>query len=357
MDVQFDCREVDLTNLNNKIYMKAIQIIGTQRSGSNLIRVMLDQHPAICAPHPPHILDAFSPYLEKYGDLDVRDHFEELVEDVCKLVECNPVPWTGIKLDPVVVSSRCKVNSIMEIFRVIYELKAGKSDSRFWCCKSMGNFKYFNELELSGLKPFYLHLVRDGRDVAASFKRTSVGEKHIYHLASQWKKDQSMSNRIIDKIGPERGLRIYYEELIQSPEKTISAVCNWLGIDFDDSVLQYYLSKESALTALGGEMWANLRKPILSDNYRKFTRELTPNEVETFEAISGRELKMYGYSLNNPSNLLKKFTGDEVAGFDSVNNLLKSEAIANANPDDLKRRLPREKLQAKIAGRSVFLET
>ncbi|MDN5215192.1 sulfotransferase [Fulvivirgaceae bacterium BMA12] len=334
--------------------MKGIQIIGTQRSGSNLLRVMLNQLPAICAPHPPHILDTFMPYLKQYGSLHDPFQFMELIDDVCQLIESNPVPWVGIQLNRQVIKTRCKTNSLIEIFKVIYELKAEKFGKQFWCCKSMPNFRYFKELELSGIQPFYLHLVRDGRDVAASFKKTPIGEKHVYHLARQWKKDQQASDRILSKVGPRRGIRIHYERLIRSPEETVAKVCNWLNIDFQDSVLAYYQSRESALAAASGDMWANLQKPILSNNHGKFSKELTPGEVVIFEAISGQDLKNYGYQPVDPANLNKNLTEAEIEGFDADNALMKREAIQRQRPDDLKKRLPQQKLKAKIARRNVF---
>ena len=50
--------------------IQGIQMIGTQRSGSNLLRVMLGGIDAIAAPHPPHILQRFLPLLPKYGSLE-----------------------------------------------------------------------------------------------------------------------------------------------------------------------------------------------------------------------------------------------------------------------------------------------
>ena len=54
--------------------IQGIQMIGTQRSGSNLLRVMLDAVDQITAPHPPHILQRFIPLLDKYGDLNQPEH-------------------------------------------------------------------------------------------------------------------------------------------------------------------------------------------------------------------------------------------------------------------------------------------
>ena len=70
-------------------------MIGTQRSGSNLLRLMINQLSHIIAPHPPHILERLTPLLPLYGSLDDDISFNQLIEDVCQLVEKNPVAWEG----------------------------------------------------------------------------------------------------------------------------------------------------------------------------------------------------------------------------------------------------------------------
>ena len=62
-----------------------IFMIGTQRSGSNLLRLMLNELPRIAAPHPPHILQRMMPLAQNYGDLGRRENFAQLVDDVCRL--------------------------------------------------------------------------------------------------------------------------------------------------------------------------------------------------------------------------------------------------------------------------------
>ena len=49
--------------------MQAIFMVGEQRSGSNLLRVILNESKNIAAPHPPHILQRMMPLVPLYGDL------------------------------------------------------------------------------------------------------------------------------------------------------------------------------------------------------------------------------------------------------------------------------------------------
>ena len=74
-------------------------MIGTQRSGSNLFRVMLNQLPEVASPHPPHILTRLMPLVPTYGDLSDPNTFALLIDDACRLVELNPVEWEGVHLD------------------------------------------------------------------------------------------------------------------------------------------------------------------------------------------------------------------------------------------------------------------
>ena len=151
-------------------------IIGTQRSGSNLLRLMLNQLPEIETPHPPHLLQIFTPLLTGYGSLDVKENFETLVNDVWQYIQVNPVAWYNFNTTPAQIINRYKQPSLTEIFRVVYEIKAEYKHARYWSCKSMANVYFLQEME-AGMQPFYIHLLRD---VAASFKNAIVGEKHIY---------------------------------------------------------------------------------------------------------------------------------------------------------------------------------
>jgi len=336
--------------------IRAIQIIGTQRSGSNLLRLMLNQMDEVDAPHPPHILQKFFPLLPKYGDLNEETHFQELIQDVCKFVELNPVPWKGIELDREVIRSMCKKNSLIDIFQAIYKLKAESSGAKFWCCKSMANIHYANYLEESRIKPYYIHLYRDGRDVALSFKKAIVGEKHMYHIAKQWSNEQELSQRLVDTLGNERAMQISYEQLIHAPVQTIQRICNFLNVPYNSKVLSYYNSEESDITARSGEMWKNVTKPIMTDNFIKFITELSREEIRIFEIVAGKTLVKLGYQpyLNLNGNN-KLFTKEEIAGFNKENVRLKELAIQMAKKKDLLKRTGQKNLIAEIKSRTYLI--
>ena len=178
--------------------MNFFQFIGTQRSGSNLFRLMLNEFDGVYAPHPPHLLKTFYPILSKYQNLNDDANLQKLVEDMLKWIHNNPVRWKNVPSYNELVESLNK-RSLFQIFRLLYTTNAIKENkNKFWCCKSLFNLKFYNVNEFKSLNPIYIYIYRDGRDVASSFKNASIGDKHIYFLAKQWQSDQMICKKIKD---------------------------------------------------------------------------------------------------------------------------------------------------------------
>ena len=314
-------------------------MIGTQRSGSNLLRLMLNQLPEVFAPHPPHVFVVFYPLLKYYGNLIDDKNFNNLINDVCTLIELNPVPWTDVNLDRNELFSLCRRRSLLEIFIKINELQCIKKGKTTWCCKSLETVYFIENFERENFHPFIIYLVRDGRDVAQSFKKAIIGEKHIYYLAQKWKKDQELALRYIEKINDDKFIIIQYEDFINNPIKYVQGICNLAGVAYDESVLNYHQSEESRKTAESGKMWENVAQPVLKNNTGKYINEMSQAELLIFESVAGEMLEKFGYR-REIKNTKEVFTNEEMISFDAENERLKKEAIQSAPEKDLLKRKP-----------------
>ena len=259
----------------------------------------------------------------------------------------NPVPWTGIDLNRQEIAR--DATSVTEVFRHIYEAKAKVDHANYWCCKSTFNIFYTTELE-EHVQPFYLYLYRDGRDVAASFKKAVVGPKHVYHIALEWLEEQEKSLLFLESIEESRKIMVSYEQLISQPEKTIRAICGKLGLEYVPQMLEYYDSQESNLTAESGKMWENVNKPFIRSNKGKFRDELSQDEIQIFEQIAGDMPQKLNYnSISKDSHIsldLKKF--------DQINKEMIKNVRENSK-SDLKKRAAQEGLLNEIMDRLKVL--
>jgi hypothetical protein len=322
---------------------KAIQFVGTQRSGTNLLRVMLNQHPEISAPHPPHILQILMPMMKMYGDLSpstqlgMTSGFEKLVDDVCTLVEKNPVSWS-IEFDRKSIAAKCENRSLPQVMKAIYEAKAETKNATWWCCKSMASIHYANEIEAAGIHPIYLFMYRDGRDVACSFRKAVVGEKHIYNLAKQWSTEQELSLELAHRLGKNRVISICYEEFISDTERTLRRICNALKVEYIPAMLEYADADESKITASSGQMWSNLTQPLMRNNSKKYLTELSQEDLVMFESVAGDTLDKLGYKREVSRLKLRTFFGSQIADFQILNTKLQAEAKERSAEDMTKRR-------------------
>lgn len=316
-----------------------IFMIGTQRSGSNLLRLMLNELPRIAAPHPPHILSRMMPLVSNYGDLEKRGNFTQLVDDVCRLVELNPVPWEGVTLMRRDIQERCRRHTLMAVYEAVYDTMAEAWQARSWCCKSLANIQYLPQIEAHFHSPRYIYLYRDGRDVACSFRKAVVGEKHFYHIAREWAATQQLALGMRDRIGPSRFFSISYESLTGEPEMTMRLLCKFLGVRFNKSMLDFYKSDEARRAAESSELWGNVVKPIMADNSRKFLREASKEDIGIFESVAGDVLSVLGYDrVYVPRGGETKFSAEDIRRFDEENLRLKEEVLDRTSAADLQRR-------------------
>ena len=331
---------------------QGIQIIGTQRSGSNLLRVILDQSADIASPHPPHILVTFGPLMSKYEPL-TKESYQMLVNDVVDFVDANPVPWEGIVLDKEAIFNASERYTLFDLNRHIYEQAATAKNSRYWCCKSMANVHYAEELETYGIIDKYIFLYRDGRDVAVSFKKAVVGDKHTYFLARQWKEDQEACLSLAALLEADRFFALNYETLISEPERTVKELCAFLDIAYNEEMLNFHTSNSSKITAAAGEMWANLEKPIMSDNTGKFLKSFKEGDLEIFEMVAGKTLGKLGYALYTSMDSEELISDESLNGYRKENQLLKNEVLTTARKSDLEKREPQLVILDTIRGRQA----
>ena len=105
-----------------------------QQSGSNLLRLMINQLDSVFAPHPPHIMKEFSPLTPAYRNLQDNAIFLELVSDICEFVSLNPVPWLNSVLNPETIIENCENRSLFHVFKSIHDSNAREHNAKSWFC-------------------------------------------------------------------------------------------------------------------------------------------------------------------------------------------------------------------------------
>jgi hypothetical protein len=263
-------------------------VLGVRRSGTTLLRVMLDRNPALAVPDESY----FVPQLARRhrGRLDV-DAFLEDLRRLPTLAE-----W---KLSPDAVARRLRAGMTTgDAVAAVFEAYAEERGKPRWGDKTPLYMQYLSLLETLFPAASYVHLVRDGRDAAVSFLSVPPGimtegwghPRDAAGFACQWATEVRAARALGTRVGAGRHLEVRYEALVADPEAELRRICSFARLDFDDGMLGYVGRTDSAHK----EHQRRLGEPPRV-GVRDWRTEMAPSEIATFETVAGDLLHELGY--------------------------------------------------------------
>ena len=280
-------------------FLPPIMILGSERSGTNLLRALLSTHSKIASPPPAGFIDALGGIQSRYFPSGRSSYLSELIDDVVVLTKTHLNPW-DIDLNSEVIKAKLKNASLWEVFRVVNEIYAEEYGRPCWCSKEPGLFKYIFEIAEHLPNAKFVYLVRDGRDVAASMLRGHLHEFHVYFAAQNWAWTQRHClSALADPAVSERIYLLKYENLIDSPEDVMRDLMRFIGLEFEESQLQYYRNKNVLEHAKRSRFWKNLAHPINRKNKGEYKDNLGVKNIEIFESVAWREMEALGYPVDS----------------------------------------------------------
>lgn len=263
-------------------------IIGMPRSGTKLLRALMNQHPAVRIPRTE---TEFLPFWVKnwdaLGPTSDPAAFRRFYQS------CQGLPFfvylkdAENEVDPDEWYARCKTFTPAGVFEGLLRthLGIGYQDGIIWGDKSPS---YIGHIPL--LKTLYpdariLHIIRDVRDYCLSINH--AWGKNILRAAQRWSDDVSRARADGSRLG-EDYMEIRYEDLLVDPESIVRRICEFLDISFHESMLRPARPTENL-----GE--ARDATGILKTNTRKYETRLDTRARRRIESIAGHTLKDLGY--------------------------------------------------------------
>lgn len=269
-----------------------ILIIGTERSGSNLLRLVLDAHTRIAVPHPPHFMRYLSgiPYD---GDVDA------MVGDAMSLLRDHIHPWPHV-IDRAAVTGAAGP-SLFGVVAAIYDQYRVAEGAARWGCKSTFMVEHVDEVLAALPDARFLWLVRDPRDVAASAKRAVFGHCHPYRMALRWTAEQELARAALERWGPQVVHLVRYEDLVSEPDREIRAICDFVGEAFEPAMLAHHLSGNARVTASLSASWRTAGDPITTARIGAHRRGLSDRERRQVESVTARAMETLRYPFDRAS--------------------------------------------------------
>ncbi len=273
---------------NNK-FDGPVFILGIGRSGTKLLRSILSANNLICIPDlETNFLPMWLLKGDDYGDLSARDNFNQFYNNaITEPFFIYMKEREGI--NGIISSdnwySSCLEFDIPHIFEALIKYYCNSGEGVIWGDKSPVNTRYIALISSAFKDAKFIHIVRDVRDCCASAKK--AWKSNPYRAAQRWS-DSLLAIKQASQEISNNYHEIRYEDLLKEPEYKIKEICDFLGIDFDSSMLVLNSNLEQFGDAAGSTK-------IISSNTNKFRMKFSANEVTGIEKIACDAMDQYGY--------------------------------------------------------------
>jgi Sulfotransferase family len=260
-------------------------IVGSARSGTTLLRLMLNAHSEIAVPPESRFITEL---WTNEDEVNVEAFLQRL--DSHRLFRVWELPIDKVRAEIEGVERARYGDVIVGVYRA-FAHAAGKT--RF----GDKTPRYVEHLSfLAQLFPHarFVHLVRDGRNVALSYADVPFGPKTVARAASLWDRRVRKGIEIGRKLEHGRYFELRYEDLVEEPEGELKSLCEFLDVAYEPAMLDYARrARDSVLSR------ASVYNPHLSEKpnpeVRTWQDAMPEAQVKIFEAIAGDRLTELGY--------------------------------------------------------------
>jgi hypothetical protein len=272
--------------------------VGVARSGTTLLRLQLDAHPELAIPPETgfgvlvgrrlgrdDLLDELVA-LPTWGDLGLA---REEVADAFAAVQ----DW-----------------SAGEGVRACFRLYAARHGKERWGDKTPGHARHMEEIASAIPEARFIHLIRDGRDVAASLRGLpfAPGDGSVRAIAAHWRDTIALAQRAAEDLP--HYLEVRYEDLVTDPEATLREVCEFIELPFDEAMLSAHERADERLAELrsarvgaggsvelsdGTVLTTRTRLPPDPSRAGRWRTSLSEHDVARFERFASGALVALGY--------------------------------------------------------------
>jgi hypothetical protein len=284
-------------------------IVGAPRSGTTLLRLMLDAHPALALPPDTGFVTRAALLV---GPSDrLRARFFDLVTEYPR----GASNWKNIGLPAEEFRKRLdaiRPFSVSAGLLAFYESYAERNGKPRFGDKTPHYCFALPLIESVLPQAHFIHIIRDGRDTALSHRLLlDPPSREIAVLARNWERHVVHARTYSRRV--RNYLEVRYESLVTDPESVLRRICDFVAIDYDAQMLTYYRRAEERmpiaspnpdLHATGEASSGTVRiardllgEPVRADRAYAWKRAMRSDERVAFERVAGRMLASLGYEL------------------------------------------------------------
>jgi len=278
-----------------KLSDQPIFIVGCERSGTTVLRLMLNEHSKIALPPQ----TKFSRKLYKrrmlFGDLSNGKNNDKIIDWILER-ETN-IKLIDLKLDNNHLRESWEdCTTIGEITGTVFQQYSQTRHKSRWGDKRPYYIRYIPQLLKLYPDARIIHVIRNGHDCIASLKRMPWWNKNSIHSMLNWRHSIRMGVKAA-RAFKDQFLEVRYEDIVRHPETQLKKICDFINVKYESGMLEFHLNTEINIPGYKKEWHHKTFKPLSDDEIDKGKEQLTENELILFSWCAGEELNLWNYDI------------------------------------------------------------
>lgn len=267
-----------------------IFIVGLPRSGTKLLRGLLNNHTRIHIPgNESHIIPYFYNNRSQYGNLAQVANFQKFYDDFSNSIFFKRLARaTKVTVTEEEWRQAVKDWSLSGVLETFYQFYTTKKRKDIWGDKTPAYLARMPLLKTLFPTAKFIHIIRDVRDYCLSINK--AWSKNMIRAAQRWHDDILKAQRDATNFQADY-IQIHYEALCENPETVLKSICEFLEIGFEPKMAIPSHPTENIGDARGAV-------GIVRNNSGKWRRQMPQQRVKRIEQICGSLLKELDYEVN-----------------------------------------------------------
>lgn len=277
-----------------------IFIVGCDRSGTTLLRLMLNQSPVLHIPNESGFLTKLWNQQDVYGDFVKPYQRWFFIRDLqTNKATSKTFSFQIFKLtseEAEAALAEAAPTNYLGAASAIFSAAAAKQGKQQWGDKTPRQVMHIPWLAEAFPQSKFVHVIRDGRDVATSLLKAGWVSSFL-EAAHRWRERVEAGRTTGKALGRERYYELRYEHLVMQPEETLKSLCGWLGLEYVPQMKCYYENAADYIIT-NWQLHEMATKPIDPSRAYTWKQNLARREIADFESVAGDLLRELDYEVS-----------------------------------------------------------
>ena len=271
---------------------------GFERSGTTLLAMMLGSHPALAVPFSTagmwyRYYDALADYNHLRTKEDTRRLLRHMLAD-------ERIGMWDVTFDQAMDFEDVGVANFPSLVQRIHSTYARLKDKKMWGNVDILTLERMDTALSWFPKARFIHIVRDGRDIALSHDSYAYGATNTLECAESWHHKVHTNLKMGAMLDRSQYLVIRYEDLVLETERTLSTLCAFLGVEYSASMLDYPHSVAERIPESRRALWPLITSNPRSDNAFRWKQHMSLTRRIVFERSASLLLRRLDYETLQP---------------------------------------------------------